>query len=119
MEGWGLLDLPKRAIQATSFYLMRDLAHQFGDTSAHDLLLKLQDAAPRARFHLMGHSFGTIVVSSAVNGRAGAGPLFSTEPSVVKTPEGLPRVVDESEGLLLATARISDSVVGDTSSGGR
>ena len=37
--------------------------------------MRLQNAAPKARFHLMGHSFGCIVVSATVAGPAG-GPAL-------------------------------------------
>ena len=50
---------------------MKDRARAFGENGAHELLARLQIAAPRARFHLMGHSFGCIVASATVAGPAG------------------------------------------------
>lgn len=73
----GLFLSPLRQL---SFWKMKDRARQFGENGAHRLLVRLQNAAPKARFHLMGHSFGCIVVSATVAGPAGA--------------PGLPRPVD-------------------------
>ena len=71
-----LVLLPARAL---SFWSIKDRAHAIGAGTTHQLLARLQETAPRARFHLMGHSFGAIVASSAVvgppGGAAGAGPL--------------------------------------------
>ncbi|MGJ5001580.1 hypothetical protein ACQR10_09670 [Bradyrhizobium sp. HKCCYLRH2060] len=55
-------------LRILSFWKMKDRARQFGEAGAHDVLVKLQQAAPAARVHLMGHSFGCIVVSAAVAG---------------------------------------------------
>jgi pimeloyl-ACP methyl ester carboxylesterase len=54
-----------------TFWRMKRRARDVGAGGVAALLASLQDAAPDARFHLMGHSFGCIVVSSAV---AGPGP---------------------------------------------
>lgn len=62
-------------LRQVSFWKMKDRARAFGESGAHDLLAALQALAPDARFHLMGHSFGCIVVSATVAGRAGA-PLL-------------------------------------------
>jgi hypothetical protein len=64
-------------LRQLSFWKMKDRARQFGETGSHELLTQLQTAAPSARFHLMGHSFGCIVVSAAVAGSpdAAAPPL--------------------------------------------
>lgn len=63
----GLFLSPLRQL---SFWKMKDRARMFGETGGHGLLLQLQTAAPKARFHLMGHSFGAIVVSATVAGKA-------------------------------------------------
>jgi hypothetical protein len=56
-----------------SFWMMKARALTFGETGAAHLLRQLQDAADQnVRFHLMGHSFGCIVVSAAVAGAGGA-----------------------------------------------
>jgi hypothetical protein len=66
----GLLLSPLRQL---SFWKMKDRARSFGESGAHDLLVRLQTVAPNARFHLMGHSFGCIVASATVAGPP-AGP---------------------------------------------
>ncbi len=62
-------------LRQLSFWKMKDRARQFGETGGHEFLIRLQLAAPRARFHLMGHSFGCIVVSSTVAGALSGKPL--------------------------------------------
>ena len=59
-----------------SFWKMKDRARAFGESGGHDLLRKLQQAAPATRFHLMGHSFGCIVVSATVAGGKASQPLL-------------------------------------------
>jgi len=61
----GLFLSPLRQL---SFWKMKARARAFGENGAHELLARLQIAAPRARFHLMGHSFGCIVASATVAG---------------------------------------------------
>ena len=68
-------DLLLAPLRTLSFWKMKDRARAFGETAAHDLLLDLQHAAPDCRFHLMGHSFGCIVVSGAVLGNAPSAKL--------------------------------------------
>jgi hypothetical protein len=58
-------------LRVLTFWHMKRRARDVGARGVATLLTRLQDAAPGARFHLMGHSFGCIVVSSAV---AGPGP---------------------------------------------
>lgn len=56
-----------------SFWTMKARALTFGENGAALLLRGLQDAADEnVRFHLMGHSFGCIVVSAAVAGAKGS-----------------------------------------------
>jgi hypothetical protein len=56
-------------LRQLSFWKMKDRARSFGETGAADMLRLLQGAAPEStRFHLMGHSFGCIVVSAALAG---------------------------------------------------
>jgi len=53
-----------------SYWQMKQRARIIGETSGFNLLTKLQKAAAEtARFHLIGHSFGTIVVSATVAGK--------------------------------------------------
>jgi hypothetical protein len=56
---------------------MKARARSIGESGAAALLRRLQSAASDrdVRFHLMGHSFGCIVVSAAVNGAGGDAPL--------------------------------------------
>lgn len=62
----GLLVVP---LQQMSFWKMKDRARAIGEGSVHELLVSLQQAAsPTAAFHLMGHSFGCIVMSATVAG---------------------------------------------------
>ncbi|AFZ57908.1 hypothetical protein H6G54_18895 [Anabaena cylindrica FACHB-243] len=65
-KGWDkFLNVPR----LLSFWKMKDLARQIGQTSGFDLLTKMQQVADsNVRFHLMGHSFGTIVVSAIIAG---------------------------------------------------
>lgn len=59
-----------------SFFKMKSRARTIGETTFHTLLGDLQDTAKRSgrdvRFHLMGHSFGCIVVSATLTGPAEA-----------------------------------------------
>jgi hypothetical protein len=68
-SGDGLLT-PLRVL---SFWKMKERAMYFGEAGAYPLLLRLLAATDPAkvRFHLMGHSFGCIVVSAAVAGPEG------------------------------------------------
>jgi hypothetical protein len=62
-------------VRQLSFWTMKKRARTVGESGVHGLLRALQSAAPDARLHLMGHSFGCIVVSSAIAGptvRSGA-----------------------------------------------
>lgn len=55
-------------VRQVSFWTMKRRARLVGETGVHRLLAALQQAAPSARLHLMGHSFGSIVVSAAIAG---------------------------------------------------
>jgi hypothetical protein len=70
-----LRDVLLMPLRQLSFWKMKDRARQFGETGGHDLLTRLQLAAPNARFHLMGHSFGCIVTSATVAGASTAPPV--------------------------------------------
>ncbi|OUL98590.1 CHAT domain-containing protein [Variovorax sp. JS1663] len=65
-------DLLLSPLRQLSFWKMKDRARLFGETGGNALLRRLQQTAPQARFHLMGHSFGSIVVSATVAGAPGA-----------------------------------------------
>ena len=55
--------------ELASYWQMKNRARDIGQTSGFDLLKKLQSATTeQVRFHLIGHSFGTILVSSMLRG---------------------------------------------------
>ena len=62
-------------LQSLSFFKMKDRARMVGETSVHTLLATLQRVAKEkgsdVRFHLMGHSFGCIVMSATLAGPPG------------------------------------------------
>ena len=65
-------------LRQLSFWKMKERARDIGESAGHALLKKVLAAAPsprQLRVHLMGHSFGCIVVSSMVRGRDGEAPL--------------------------------------------
>jgi len=63
-------------VRVLSFWKMKERARQIGEIGGFNLLKTLQEKAPKTvRFHLMGHSFGCIVVSSMLNGPKGQGTL--------------------------------------------
>ncbi|MDR6450022.1 hypothetical protein J2794_006162 [Paraburkholderia terricola] len=80
----GLRDVILSPLRQLSFWKMKERARSFGETGAHALLIALQDAAPTARIHLMGHSFGCVVVSAMV-----AGPDNSPLPSLKRPVSSL------------------------------
>src|SRR3954468_10131126 len=66
---WGKLrDAVVTPLRQLTFWSMKERARTFGEGAGSQLLRKVQEAAPQARVHLMGHSFGTIVVSATVRG---------------------------------------------------
>jgi hypothetical protein len=79
-------DLALAPVRLLSFWAMKDRARTIGLGTVHDLLVAVQDAAPGARVHLMGHSFGAIVVSAAISGRVdGSGAIASRLPRPVSS----------------------------------
>jgi len=68
---WGDLLAPLRVL---SFWRMKDRARLLGESGANEFLRKLQQAAAGrdVRFHLMGHSFGCIVVTTMIAGSSEA-----------------------------------------------
>lgn len=63
-------------LRTLSFWKMKARARSFGETGGFQLLRQLQQATPETvRFHLMGHSFGCIVVSAMLAGPKGKGTL--------------------------------------------
>jgi len=71
-------DILLSPLRVLSFWKMKDRARRFGESGAHVLLADLTAAADGrgVRFHLMGHSFGCIVVSAMLVGpRDGGRPV--------------------------------------------
>jgi hypothetical protein len=63
-------------LRQLSFWMMKARARKVGESGGARLLAELQRAAKdNVRFHLMGHSFGCIVVSSMLCGEGGHGQL--------------------------------------------
>jgi hypothetical protein len=62
-------------LRQLSYWTMKKRAQVIGESGMHAFVAELMRAAPRARFHLMGHSFGTIVVSSILGGAGASGRL--------------------------------------------
>ena len=63
-------------LRTLSFWRMKDRARWFGEGAGANLLARMMQAAPRnLRFHLMGHSFGCIVMSAMLAGPRGRGRI--------------------------------------------
>ena len=63
-------------LKQLSFWKMKDRARRIGEAGGYRLVRDLQRAGrPSTRFHLMGHSFGCIVVSATVAGAPGGARL--------------------------------------------
>jgi hypothetical protein len=69
-------------LRQLSFWLMKHRARTVGEQGMHTFVGQLQRAGD-ARIHLMGHSFGSIVVSSILGGPGGRAPLARPVHSVV------------------------------------
>lgn len=71
-------------LRMLSFWKMKDRARQIGGSSVLPLLNALQRSVANrdVRFHLMGHSFGCIVMSSTLAGPGGRGGLLRPVASV-------------------------------------
>lgn len=62
-------------LRQLSFWTMKFRARKVGEGGMHSFIAGLQTGLPGARLHLMGHSFGCIVVSSILGGPGGRQPL--------------------------------------------
>jgi hypothetical protein len=62
-------------LRQLSFWKMKNRARSVGEGGMHRFIASLQQALPAVRIHLMGHSFGCIVVSSILGGPAGTAAL--------------------------------------------
>lgn len=63
---------PRNIVRLTTVLLMKDRAGSVGASGVADLLTRLRAAAPQARIHLIGHSYGCRVLLSALCHPAGA-----------------------------------------------
>ena len=70
-------------LRQLSFWKMKKRARTVGEGGMHRFIAELQQALPAARFHLMGHSFGCIVVSSILGGPNGTTALPRAVDSLV------------------------------------
>lgn len=59
-------------LRVLSFYQMQKRARLFGEMGAHNLLVSIRATKPSVRVHLMGHSFGCVVVSAMTAGPQGS-----------------------------------------------
>ncbi|KID83333.1 all2529-like protein, partial [Metarhizium majus ARSEF 297] len=66
-----IADILMSPLRQLSFRTMKKRARVFGESGGNQLLHSLQDLAPDARFHLVGHSFGCIAVSAMIAGSPG------------------------------------------------
>lgn len=71
----GLLGGILGPLRQLSYWTMKKRARTIGEGGMHRFVADLMQAAPSARVHLMGHSFGTIVVSSILGGPDAKGAL--------------------------------------------
>jgi hypothetical protein len=72
-------------LRVCSYWSMKKRARAVGETGMHAYVNSLQRATAQrgVRIHLMGHSFGCIVISSILGGPQGDGPLERPIDSVV------------------------------------
>ena len=61
----GLLDAARNVVNVTTYYTMKERAGVVGTKGIAPLLNALHKAAPSARLHLVGHSFGGRAVTAA------------------------------------------------------
>ena len=66
--GGGLLGGILGPLRQLSYWTMKKRARSIGESGMHDVVARMMNAATQARVHLMGHSFGCIVMSSIVGG---------------------------------------------------
>ena len=78
--GGGIIGGLLGPLRQLSYWRMKKRARSIGEGGMHQFVADLMTAAPRARIHLMGHSFGCIVMSSLLGG--------------AKAAKALPRQVD-------------------------
>lgn len=122
-------------LRQLSFWQMKARGRKIGETAGAALLDKMMKAAPaenNTRFHLMGHSFGCIVVTSMIHGEKGASVLphpvssltlvqgatslwgFCSDIPEVGKPGYFRKIIDDSKvsGPILTTQSKKDTAVG-------
>jgi hypothetical protein len=67
--GGGFLGGVLGPLRQLSYWTMKKRARSIGESGMHEFVAALMTALPKTRVHLMGHSFGCIVMSSVVGGR--------------------------------------------------
>ncbi|WP_377828319.1 hypothetical protein ACFKHW_30830 [Bradyrhizobium lupini] len=70
-------------LRQLSFWTMKKRARRLGENAMHAFCRALQGECPAVRIHLIGHSFGCIVVSSILGGPGGTARLARPVESVV------------------------------------
>jgi hypothetical protein len=114
------------AIRQLSFWKMKDRARLIGEKAGGPLLERLRAAAPGARAHLMGHSFGCILVSQSVLSGPKVDSLFLVQGALslwafaatipgFKQPGAFSPVVTQGKvfGPIVATISLKDTAVKD------
>ena len=122
-------------LRQLSFWTMKDRARLLGESAGVAMLAAVQAAVPAGRdvrFHLMGHSFGCIVMSGFLNGTAGGGatrPVHSltlvqgatslwgyctANPPMTKGPGYFRGLIDNRrvDGAIITTQSKRDTAVG-------
>lgn len=129
--GGGFIDAFLSPLRQISFWTMKARARIVGEAGVAKLLRDLQlAAASTVRFHLMGHSFGCIVVSGAIAGAPGkpllrpvdslflvqgALSLWSYGQTMADRPGYFQRIVSEKRvrGPVVTTWSTHDGAVGN------
>ncbi|HTF67379.1 MAG TPA: hypothetical protein VK638_32335, partial [Edaphobacter sp.] len=62
-------------LRQLSYWTMKKRARSIGESGMHLFIAQLMNAAPVAKIHLMGHSFGCIVIASILGGPGAKEPL--------------------------------------------
>jgi hypothetical protein len=114
---WGVLVRVRDALRAATVWLMKDRAGRVGREGLGPLLAEVMEAAPGARLHLVGHSFGCRALLAAVAAAPLPRPVnsvlllqgavnhlcFAPDPRGDGRPGGFRPVLDKVEQPILAT----------------
>lgn len=82
--GGSLFDGLLSPLRQLSFWTMKKRARTVGEGAGHELIRRIRGAGPRVRIHLMGHSFGCIVVSSILHGEDGVADVHVSSAILVQ-----------------------------------